>query len=406
MAKKKQSSKSGPSLIIGIIVVVIGFIFSAVTGVDIFSLLEDGTTGVDTEVTTTTNENTEVTTPRTTTGNFTEIEIPLGLGYQGDFWQLYFTTPSNSRDRSQYVGGVDTKLAEAINATQNTLDIAAFEMSNEVISEAIIDAHERGVVVRIVTDDEHGIEDDDSTLIEMELAGIPIVNDERSALMHNKFMLMDGITVWLGSMNYTPNGVYRNNNNAISLRSRRAVEVYQAEFIEMFERHEFGIRSDDSNTGNFTQDGVPIQIMYASENNVIDTLLAEIGNAQSTIRFMTFSFTRDDLGEAVIAQAEAGVDVQGVFERIGSETQYAEMPRMLCAGLDVRQDGNNGILHHKVFIIDETTVITGSFNYSNNAVQSNDENVLIIRDADIAALYMDEFLRVQSIASPADDIEC
>lgn len=397
MAKKKQSSKSGPSLIIGIIVVVVGFIFSAVTGVDILSLLDSGGD---------TSGNTEVTAPRTTTGNFTEIDIPLGLGYQGDFWQLYFTTPLNSRDRSQYVGGVDTELAAAINATQNTLDIAAFEMNNEVITEAIADAHARGVTVRIVTDDEHGIEDDDSTLIELELAGIPIVNDDRSALMHNKFMLMDGITLWLGSMNYTMNGVYRNNNNAISLRSRRAVEVYQAEFNEMFERHEFGIRSDDSNTGDFSQDGVPIQIYFASENEVIDALLAEIGNAQSTIRFMTFSFTRDDLGEAILERAEAGIDVQGVFERLGSETQYAEMPRLLCAGLDVRQDGNNGILHHKVFIIDETTVITGSFNYSNNAVQSNDENVLIIRDADIAALYMDEFLRVQSIAVAADDIEC
>ena len=167
--------------------------------------------------------------------------------------------------------------------------------------------------------------------------------------------------------------------------------MYQAEFDEMFERHEFGPRSDDSNTGNFTQDGVPIQIYFASENEVIDVLLAEVSNAQTSIRFMTFSFTRDDLGEAILDRAEAGVDVQGVFETTGSETQFAEMPRMLCAGLDVRQDGNNGILHHKVFIIDEATVITGSFNYSNNAVESNDENVLIIRDADIAALYIDEF---------------
>ena len=112
----------------------------------------------------------------------------------------------------------------------------------------------------------------------------------RTALMHNKFIIIDGITVWLGSMNYTVNGVYRNNNNVISLRSRRAVEVYQAEFNEMFERREFGPRSDEGNTGNFSQSGVPIQIYFASENEVIDALLREIDNAQSTVRFMTFSF--------------------------------------------------------------------------------------------------------------------
>ncbi|MGJ3237443.1 MAG: phospholipase D-like domain-containing protein [Anaerolineae bacterium] len=397
MAKNKQTSgkkNSGTSLILGIIVVVIGFIIYAVTGVDLLGVTPTGTLEPTVQA------------PRISTGNFTEIDIPLGYGYQGDFWQLYFTTPSNTRDRSQYVGGVDTQLAAAINATNNTLDIAAFEFNNAVITEAVLDAHERGVQVRIVTDDEHGLEDDDSTLVELELASIPIVDDDRSGLMHNKFMIMDGISLWLGSMNYTVNGVYRNNNNALSLRSRRAVEVYQAEFDEMFERGEFGITSDPTNTGDFTQNGVPIQIYFASENNVTEVLLSEIANAQSSIRFMTFSFTLDDVGIAVLEQAQAGIEVEGVFETVGSQTEFSEMPRLLCAGLDVRQDGNNGILHHKVFIIDESTVITGSFNYSNNAVRSNDENVMIIRDADIAALYMDEFLRVQSISRIPQNIDC
>lgn len=391
---KKTSNKSGPSFIIGIIIVVIGFIVYAVTGVDFLG------------ISTTPDVMATVESPRVSTGEFTTIDIPLGLGYQSDFWQLYFTTPLNTRDRSQYINGIDLRLAAAIDATRNTLDIAAFELNNEVITEAIVNAHNRGVTVRVVTDDEHGLNDDDSTIVELELAGIPIVDDSRTALMHNKFMIMDGITVWLGSMNYTMNGVYRNNNNALALRSRRAVDTYQAEFNEMFERGEFGPRSDPSNVGNFLQDGVPIQIQFASENEVIDVLLAELENAQSSIRFMTFSFTRDDMGNALLNRASAGINIQGVFERTGSETEYSEMPRLFCAGLDVRQDGNNGILHHKVFIIDEATVITGSFNFSNNAVDSNDENVLIIRDVDIAALYIDEFLRVQSIATPPNSISC
>lgn len=396
---KKSSKKSGPSFIIGIVIVVIGFIIYAVTGVDLLGLTST-TDGGDTT--------TVVDSPRTSTGNFTEVEIPLGLGYVGDFWEVYFTTPLNGRDRSLYVNGVDIRLAAAINATRNTLDIAAFELNNQVITDAIVDAHERGVVVRVVTDDEHGLEDDDSTIIELELAGIPIVDDDRSALMHNKFMIMDGVTLWMGSMNYTMNGVYRNNNNAVSLRSVRAVETYQAEFEEMFERGEFGIRSDPSNVGDFVQDGVPIQIQFASENEVIDVLLNELENAQSTIRFMTFSFTRDDLGIALLSRASAGIDIQGIFETTGSQTSFSEMTRLYCAGLNVRQDGNSGVLHHKVFIIDDSTVITGSFNYSNNAVESNDENVLIIRDADIAALYTDEFLRIQAISRTVDpeDIDC
>lgn len=397
MAKKKQSKQNSVvSTIIAIVVVIIGGLIYAFTGVDLLGTVD-------------TSDTSSISQPvREATGDFETINVGVGLGYEGDFWQVYFTSPSDSRDRTTWVNGADVPLATAIGNVRNTLDIAAFEMNNETISEAILEAHNRGVKVRIVTDDEHGIEDDDSTLTELELAGIPIVDDERSALMHNKFMLMDGITVWTGSMNYTMNGVYRNNNNMLMLRSRRAVEVYQAEFNEMFERHEFGIRSDDSNTGNFQQDGVPIEIYFASENETVEAFLREINAAESSIRFMIFSFTRDDMGDAIMARANAGVDVQGVFENTGSKTQYSELPRLYCAGLDVRQDGNPGILHHKVFIIDESVVITGSFNFSNNAARSNDENIVIIRDADIAALYLDEFSRIQSIASPPEngEIDC
>jgi len=387
MSQKQKNRPGGiVGTILGILVVVIGAIVYAVTGVDFLGVTTPDATSEPVPIT------------RVVSGNIQPIEVGLGLGAQKDFWQVYFTAPSNTRDRSQYTNGVDVQLARAIDSVRNTLDIAAFELNNETITEAIFNAHERGVRVRIVTDDEHGLEDDDSTLVELELAGVPIVDDDRSALMHNKFMLMDGATVWMGSMNYTVNGVYRNNNNVLVLRSVRAVEAYQAEFDEMFERGEFGPRSSENNTGNFTQNGVPIEVYFASENEVVDEIIAEINRAQRNIRFMSFSFTRDDIGAALLGRAAAGVDVQGVFENTGSVTQFSELPRLFCAGIDVRQDGNNGILHHKVFVIDEQVVITGSFNFSNNAVESNDENVVIIRDPDLAALYLEEFGRVQRIA--------
>ncbi|MDQ7027445.1 MAG: phospholipase D-like domain-containing protein [Anaerolineae bacterium] len=397
MTKKKSKQNPIVSSIIAVVVVIVGAIFYAVTGID----LTDGSATPEASST----QVASVATPAAT-GDYEVLTFEQGSGARSGFWQVYFTSPINTRDRSQYQNGVDTAIAEAIDVVQNTLDIAAFEMNNEVITDAILRAHERGVAVRIVTDNEHGIEDDDTTLLDLELEGIDIIDDGRSALMHNKFMIMDGITVWMGSMNYTTNGVYRNNNNMLVMRSRRAVETYQAEFDEMFERGEFGTRSDDSNTANFTQDGTPIEIYFASENEVVEEILQEINGAQSTIRFMIFSFTRDDMGEAMMAQAAAGIDVQGVFETTGSKTRFSEMPRLLCAGVDVRQDGNNGALHHKVIIIDSQVVITGSFNFSNNAVESNDENVVIIRNADIASLYLQEFQRIQNLAAVADDITC
>ena len=65
---------------------------------------------------------------------------------------------------------------------------------------------------------------------------------------------------------------------------------------------------------------------------------------------------------------------------------------LVCAGLDVRQDGNKlGFLHDKVMIIDDNIVVTGSFNFSASAANSNDENVLIIHNTGIANAYLKEF---------------
>ena len=341
------------------------------------------------------------------TGNVEPISIGQGFGARKGFWQVYFTAPSGSRDASTYIGGIDEQLVAAINGVQRTLDIAAYEFNLPTLTRAVLDARARGVRVRIVTDNDAGIGDDDTTLTQLRQAGIPIVDDQRSALMHNKFMILDGITVWTGSWNYTINDTYRNNNNALVLRSRQAVQSYQAEFDEMFVEGRFGPTSP-SNTpnGSFVQDGVPIQLYFAAEDDVITAIDLALTGADRSIRFMTFVMTVDDMARILLERAAAGVSVQGIFETTGSETQFSELTPLFCAGLDVRQDGNPFVLHHKVFIVDERMVITGSFNFSANATNNNDENLVIISDPDLAAQYIAEFDRRWAEATVPTRLSC
>ena len=56
-------------------------------------------------------------------------------------------------------------------------------------------------------------------------------------------------------------------------------------------------------------------------------------------------------------------------------------------------------MHNKTIVVDERYVITGSLNYSTNAETSNDENVIIIDNPDIAKLYMQDFERVWALAT-------
>lgn len=331
-----------------------------------------------------------------TGGTVQRINFAQGFGARKDFWQVYFTAPTGSSDRSTYVGGVDQAVIDAVNSATRTLDIAAFEWNIPRLTDAVLAAKNRGVRVRMVVDNEHTVDDSDSTIKTLIDAGIPMTYDNRSAFMHNKFMIIDSTLVITGSMNFTMNDAYRNNNNMIFMRSTRAVEAYQTEFDIMF-GGTFG-PSKPGHELSFSLDGVAVSIYFGPGDDVLSGLNNELQKAQRSIRFMTFSFTEDSIGNTIMARAQAGVQVSGIFETRGSQTDASELPRMFCVGLDVYQDGNPFTLHHKVFIVDETTVITGSFNISNNATRSNDENLVIIQSPDIARLYIEEYERMLSQA--------
>ena len=334
------------------------------------------------------------------------------VGSGGAGWQVYFTDPLHAEDPEDLQGTPAEKLIEHIEAAQRTIHVAAFEFNLTPVAEALIAAHQRGVEVLWVTDDEHGleadVEDDHGQFAALEKAGIEVRDDGRGALMHNKFWIFDAQTVWTGSTNVTVNGMFRNNNNVIVFESPELAAIFEREFAEMW-AGEFGPTSP-STVGDqrvIVADG-SVEALFAAEDEVASLLVPLIEGAQRSIRFMAFSFTHEGIGQAVLARAEAGVDVRGIFEKRGSETEYSEMPLLHCAGVPVRQDGNPRTFHHKVFVIDDQIVVTGSFNFSDNADESNDENVVVVAHTEVAAQYLQEFERRWAEATPPDpaDVNC
>jgi phosphatidylserine/phosphatidylglycerophosphate/cardiolipin synthase-like enzyme len=335
-------------------------------------------------------------------GLFTEEPTPtprptvsVGSGVGGGWWEVYFTDPATVNDPENLTGSIPETLIDYINGSQRTIHVAAFEFNLTPVAEALIAAHKRGVEVQWVTDDENGIEadeeEDHGQFAMLEKAGIEVHDDGRAALMHNKFWVFDGQTVWTGSTNITVNGNFRNNNNVIVIHSPQVSAIFEREFDEMWEG-EFGPTSPSTVEDQWVIiDGAPVQVWFAAEDEVVSRLLPLVEGAQRSIRFMAFSFTHDELGAAVLARARAGVDVKGIFETRGSETEYSELPALYCAKVPVRQDGNLGTFHHKVLVIDDEIVVTGSLNFSENADDSNDENVVVVTNKDIAAQYLREF---------------
>jgi len=322
---------------------------------------------------------------------------PTSTIAEGDWWQVYFTDPNNVNNPENIQGSIVEKLIHHINRAQKSIHIASFEFNLTPVAEALIDAKQKGVEVLWVTDDEHGLEADEeedhgqfALLIKN---GIKVKTDERRSLMHNKFWIFDGQVVWTGSTNITKNGIFRNNNNVIILHSPELALIFEREFQEMW-NGEFGVSSPSTiNEQQVNINNTPVEVMFAAEDDVIKRLVKLIDSAQNSIYFMAFSFTQDEMGRALEKKARAGLTIKGIFETRGSEVEYSELARLYRAKVPVRQDGNPRTFHHKVFVIDEKILVTGSFNFSNNASKRNDENVVIITHPQIATLYLEEFER-------------
>ena len=208
-------------------------------------------------------------------------------------------------------------------------------------------------------------------------------------LMHNKFCIIDNRTITTGSFNPTDRGAHYNNNNLVVFHSQYLARGFEKEFQEIYQGHENKEATHDSILFN----NQTVKHYFCPEDDCAEQIVDELRNAKKTIYFMTFSFTHSKIASILALKIGQGVGVKGVYEKT-KVSKYTQYSFLQLQGVEVKPDPNKYNMHHKVFIIDNRTVITGSFNPSNNADTKNDENVLIIYDKDIAGQYVQEFNRL------------
>jgi phosphatidylserine/phosphatidylglycerophosphate/cardiolipin synthase-like enzyme len=333
-------------------------------------------------------------------GTVAILPIPLHVGYgiRGPWYDIYFTDPANPAS-VQSTGGVDGPLAEAIDAARLSVHVAVFSLTLGNVREALIRAHRRGVDVRMVTESDNL---DGKDLQRLRDAGIPVLGDRRQGTMHNKFMVIDGMEIWTGSMNFTFSGTYADNNVLLRVKSPELAADYEAEFAEMFEDDKFGAESGRATPiPRVMIEGSLVEVLFSPDDRPESVLVDLLDAAQESVHFMAFSFTSNPLGDALVRADRAGVPVRGVMDGDqGSSNIGTELPAFLSAGLDVRLDGNPGQMHEKVLIIDREVVAVGSYNFSRNANETNDENIVIIHNDMIAAEFVREFERLYALAEP------
>ncbi|HLC81253.1 MAG TPA: phospholipase D-like domain-containing protein [Candidatus Nanoarchaeia archaeon] len=274
------------------------------------------------------------------------------------------------------------QLVAFLDSAQQSIHCALFDVGLESIQQKLAEK-EKTIEVKVVTDNDY-------------LRKFPedFVKADKSGLMHNKFCIIDGQKIFTGSMNPTFNDANKNNNNLLLIASHYLAENYEAEFQELWR----GIfkKGNSVKYPEITLSGIEIENYFCPDDDCIKQVVEELKQAQQSIYFLAFSFTSEEIASILLLKNLNGLEIKGVMET-KQISEYSQFERLKTNGIKVIKDSNPNNLHHKVFIIDSETVITGSFNPTNGGNSRNDENILIINDRDTAKLFLQEFQQLYVI---------
>ena len=324
-------------------------------------------------------------------------------------------------------GNVDLaqKFIDRVNAAQHSIDVCFYSWDLSNVTNALIDAKNRGVKVRFIGDVDHQYQ---TQVVRLRNSGIQVIDQSFSELgswgiQHNKFAIFDArdnssVTddwVWTGSVNLTAYEELGVNaiQNALEIQDQALAKAYTLEFEEMWGSNtdtpnsslsRFGSNKIDNIPHHFNVAGRHVELYMCPTDRATNQIISEIQQADREIYFCILAFTRYDVESAMYQQVQQHPTfyLSGVFD--GSQDEGSQYYPMKGTGsyawnppADVWLDAEYGVLHHKYMVIDanhsqyDPVVITGSQNWSTSAETKNDENTLIIHDAKIANLYLQEF---------------
>ena len=284
--------------------------------------------------------------------------------------RAYFTTQVDNSfatiEQAQALGtNTNDTIAAYITSAQNTLDIAAYNINNSAIEQAINTAIANGVQVRYIAEGQNanlGLSAIDDSM------PIHFRTDGMGSGMHNKFIVGDrddaqNAFVLTGSTNFTTGNLNTDPNNVIILGDQSLARAYTLEFEEMWgstgmepdpANAKFGASKSINTPRRFLIGGSPVELYFSPTDGTTSAILDAIESTDYDLNFAVLSFTRNDLGAAVVdAGSSLFINPVGAMENINDTG--SEYETLLDAGIEIySHQGISGQLHHKYAIVDHS----------------------------------------------------
>ena len=305
-------------------------------------------------------------------------------------------------------------LAAYINRAKYSVDISMYNYLHtnmEKIADAVNNAYSRGVEIRWIYNE--SASNTGLTYLNSNIATLG--RSLPSGLMHNKFVIIDAKSpinkdaiVHTGSTNWGWHQIDNDFNNLVVFQDSLFADAYTKEFNQMWggsdllpdlTRSKFGANKASVLTNHtFNIGEVPVDLYFSPADPTNQMIINSINSAESDLYFGVFSFTLDQIANAIKNRIQDDVFTAGIMGA-GSlpHSAYAILEPLMGNNLQI--DGGGEVYHSKIGIIDHSNpssdpqVITGAHNWSVSANTKNDENTVIIHSAVAANMFYQSFHR-------------
>jgi phosphatidylserine/phosphatidylglycerophosphate/cardiolipin synthase-like enzyme len=343
--------------------------------------------------------------------------------------KVYFNRPVNTDFASSpenhavvLPNAIDDTLIAYIERAQHSIDIMVYNLGHASgisdMAGAINQAFLNGRSVRVIYNQDTGNVGVDQLHPDIPKLISPVPQFPNGhGLMHNKVFIFDAYSsnpnrpiVWTGSTNFTTAQINTDPNNVVIVQDQSLAKAYTMEFDEMWGSSSMTPNLTSSRFGPFKKDNTPhyfniggrrVECFFSPSDGTNARIIQGVLEATHDLTVNTMLITRNDIVNSIVQTHNNGVPVMVMVNHPNEGNMQAQYDN-LQASLQWRITSfsnipQSGLLHHKLLFANafggtDPYVLTGSHNWSTSAENRNDENTLVIYDADIVNQYLQEFM--------------
>lgn len=287
---------------------------------------------------------------------------------------------------------LESIVLEQLATAKTQVRMAFFNVRLPAVKNLLIQHLNNGVDVHVILDKKQQDLSYNTMGEELAAAGVPVTMVENTsaenATMHNKFTVIDGELVMMGSANYSYTALNISDEDLVTMKSSDLAGRYLEEFDEI-------LVGGDEDSDAYPAD-TPIQAWMGPEDGLRNHVIDQLDAAQSTAVVAMFDVNTNDIRDALIDAHGRGVNVAIVLDQVQADEVDALTDEQLTeAGIPVllaeNTASNAAEMHSKFLVVDHQTVVMGSFNWTNLGSFYNDESIVVIDDAHLAARVEGKF---------------